>query len=49
MTAVDHHDGGVTEADGLWLASRLAELGVDLLEVTTGNLVAENSAPVHPG
>ena len=49
MTAVDHHDGGVTEEDGLWLSKRLAELGVDLLDVTTGNLVPEFDAPVYPG
>ena len=49
MTAVDHHAGGVTEEDGLWLAARLGELGVDLLDVTTGNLVPEYTAPVYPG
>ncbi len=49
MTAVDHHDGGVTEADGRWLAARFAELGVDLLDVTSGNLVPTYDAPVYPG
>ncbi|MGR8921218.1 MAG: oxidoreductase [Gammaproteobacteria bacterium] len=49
MTAVDHHEGGVREADAEWLALRLADLGVDLLDVTTGNLVPEFTAPVYPG
>lgn len=49
LTAIDHHEGGVTPEDGLWLAARLAELGVDLLDVTTGNLVPEYTAPVYPG
>lgn len=49
LTALDHHDGGVTEEDGLWLSTRLAALGVDLLDVTTGNLIPGYSAPVYPG
>ncbi len=49
MTAIDHHEGGVTEEEGLWLSRRLAELGVDLLDVSTGNLIPEYSAPVYPG
>lgn len=49
MTAIDHHEGGVSAAEGLWLGSRLAERGVDLLDVSTGNLVPEYDAPVYPG
>lgn len=49
MTALDPHAGGVTEADAEWLALRFRELGVDLLDVTTGNLVPQYTAPVFPG
>lgn len=49
MTAVDHHDGGVSETDGLWFAEQLAARGVDLLDVTTGNLVPGHAADVYPG
>lgn len=49
MTATDHHDGGVTEEEAAWLAKRFADLGVDLLDVTTGNLVPQFEAPVYPG
>jgi len=49
MTAVDHHEGGVTEDDSLWLSARLVELGVDLLDVSAGNLVPGFNAPVYPG
>jgi NADPH2 dehydrogenase len=49
LTAFDPHDGGVTEEDGLWLSEALATRGVDLLDVTTGNLVPGYAAPVYPG
>ena len=49
LTAIDHHDGGVTEEDAMWLATRLGELGVDLLDVTTGNLIPDYTAPIYPG
>ena len=49
LTAIDHHIGGVTQEDGLWLAARLGEIGVDLLDVTTGNLIPDYTAPVYPG
>ncbi|MCB1748294.1 MAG: NADH:flavin oxidoreductase/NADH oxidase [Gammaproteobacteria bacterium] len=49
LTALDFVDGGVTIDEGLWLAARLVEAGVDLLDVTTGNLVPGHAAPVYPG
>ncbi|MGE0485052.1 MAG: NADH:flavin oxidoreductase/NADH oxidase [Gammaproteobacteria bacterium] len=49
LTARDFVDGGVTTEEGLWLATRLAEAGVDLIDVTTGNLVPGHAAPVYPG
>lgn len=49
MSAYDPHVGGVSEDDGLWFASQLARRGVDLLDVSTGNLVPGHSTPVYPG
>ncbi|MDM0116109.1 NADH:flavin oxidoreductase/NADH oxidase [Variovorax sp. J22R133] len=49
ITATDLREGGVTVEEAHWLAMQLKELGVDLLEVSSGNIVPGYSAPVYPG
>lgn len=50
MCADDVTEGGVTLAQSLTLSKRLKTEGVDLIDVTTGNILsAPYSAPVYPG
>jgi len=50
MCADDILDGGVTQEESLELARRLKEAGVDLIDVTTGNIVPGTyKGPVYPG
>jgi NADPH2 dehydrogenase len=49
MTATDLVGGGVTLPEALWLARQLRSAGVDLLEVSSGNIVPGYPGTVYPG
>jgi len=49
LTATDLMDGGVTLEEAIWLAQKLKPLGVDLLEVSSGNIVPNYPGRVFPG
>jgi NADPH2 dehydrogenase len=49
VTATDLQEGGVTLEEALWLARELKRAGVDLLEVSSGNIVPGYPGKVFPG
>ena len=49
MVATDLLAGGVTEEESTALAGRLKAAGVDLIDVTTGNILPGYPGPVYPG
>ncbi|WP_437773403.1 oxidoreductase [Arthrobacter sp. KNU40] len=49
LSAEDLADGGLTREESTWLASQLASEGVDLFDVSSGNVVPGYAAPVYPG
>ncbi len=49
MSATDHLAGGVTPEDALWFAQALHARGVDLLDISAGNIVPGHAAVVYPG
>ena len=49
MSATDHLPNAVTPEDALWFAQELRIRGVDLLDVSAGNIVPGHPAAVYPG
>ncbi|MFE5838801.1 NADH:flavin oxidoreductase/NADH oxidase [Arthrobacter sp. NPDC056493] len=49
LSAEDVVDGGLSLKESSWLASQLMAEGVDLFDVSTGNIVPGYEAPVYPG
>jgi NADPH2 dehydrogenase len=49
LSATDLVEGGVTLPEALWLGRQLRNAGVDLLEVSTGNIVPGYAGRVYPG
>lgn len=49
MSATDHLPDGVTQEDALWFGHALRAHGVDLLDVSAGNIVPGHAPPVYPG
>lgn len=49
ITAMDWIDGGITMDEALVFASRLGELGIDLLDVTSGALAVDSPPPNKQG
>ncbi|WP_423184480.1 NADH:flavin oxidoreductase/NADH oxidase [Arthrobacter sp. NyZ413] len=49
LSAEDVVDGGLTRKESSWLAAQLAELGVDLFDVSSGNVDPGYGAAVFPG
>lgn len=49
LSADDLVDGGLTRKESSWLASQLADQGVDLFDVSSGNVDPGYGAPVYPG
>jgi 2,4-dienoyl-CoA reductase-like NADH-dependent reductase (Old Yellow Enzyme family) len=47
LTLSDHLDGGLTEDDGVVIAKRLEELGIDVIEVSSGTAVSGDMTPVR--
>ena len=48
MSATDHLSDAVTPEDALWFAQELRIRGVDLLDVSAGNIVPGHPAAVYP-
>jgi NADPH2 dehydrogenase len=48
-TGTDLIEGGVTVDEGLWLASQFKRLDVDLLEVSSGNIIPGYPGAITPG
>ncbi len=49
MSATDHLDDAVTPEEALWFAQELRIRGVDLLDISAGNIVPGHPASVYPG
>jgi NADPH2 dehydrogenase len=49
MSAEDVVEGGLTRKESSWLASQLADQGVDLFDVSSGTVDSGYGAPVYPG
>lgn len=49
LSAEDVVDGGLTEEEATWVAAQLVEAGVDLFDVSTGNITPGYTASVYPG
>ena len=49
LSATDHRDDGVTFDEARWFAQALAARGVDLLDVSAGNIVPGHPPGVYPG
>ncbi len=49
VTATDLRSGGVTLEEAVWLGRQLKAAGVDLLEVSSGNIVPGYTGAVYPG
>jgi 2,4-dienoyl-CoA reductase-like NADH-dependent reductase (Old Yellow Enzyme family) len=47
LTAADHLDGGVEPLDGIAFAKRLAQLGIDAIEVSSGMAASGTMSPVR--
>jgi 2,4-dienoyl-CoA reductase-like NADH-dependent reductase (Old Yellow Enzyme family) len=47
LTATDHLDGGLQPQDGVAIAKRLAQLGIDAIEVSSGTAVSGAMSPVR--
>ena len=49
ISATDWVDGGWSLQDSVWLSARLEELGIDLVDCSSGGLVPNASINVEPG
>jgi 2,4-dienoyl-CoA reductase-like NADH-dependent reductase (Old Yellow Enzyme family) len=49
LTAADHLEGGFEFAEALQVAQRLAELGIDAIEVSSGTAASGKEVPVRQG
>jgi 2,4-dienoyl-CoA reductase-like NADH-dependent reductase (Old Yellow Enzyme family) len=49
ISASDWVEGGLDLAQSLVLASRLKDIGIDLIDCSSGGLVADASIPIGPG
>lgn len=49
ISATDWVEGGWSLEDSVWLSARLAELGIDLVDCSSGGLVPNASISVEPG
>jgi len=47
LTATDHLDGGLQPQDGVAIAQRLGQLGIDAIEVSSGTAVSGAMSPVR--
>ena len=48
LNAADHVEGGLSEADGLAVAKRLSDLGMDAIEVSSGTPASGAMGPARP-
>ncbi|MCG8566699.1 MAG: NADH:flavin oxidoreductase [Desulfobacterales bacterium] len=48
LNVADHVEGGLSEADGLAIAQRLSQLGMDALEISSGTPASGNMGPARP-
>ena len=49
ISATDWVEGGWSLEDSVWLSARLAEIGIDLIDCSSGGLVPNASISVEPG
>lgn len=49
MSATEHLTDAVTPEEALWFAQQLRACGVDLLDISAGNIVPGHPAAVYPG
>ncbi len=49
ISATDWKENGWTSEDSVWLSDKLADVGIDIIDVSSGAVVADAKIPVGPG